>query len=212
MALVNNSQVLANDNWTIIHTTDVAEDTLMPTINLGELLQSSENEKLNLILPISAVLNTDSLAVELLKLIQSKTNKLAVWVDSEHDYKNAYQASSQQLDDLLNATSKKAQKANPLLAQIVEQLQLIVINVPLFANGRAFSLAEHLRLQGFTGDIRLTGHFGRDQLAYYQRSGVSSYVVTDEELKIDGFFDAFNALKSASAGKSVSSLPMFING
>ncbi|WP_434354237.1 DUF934 domain-containing protein [Psychrobacter sp. HD31] len=220
MALVNNQQVIENI-WTILQTDDLAEDNLLPNISLSDLLtRQNTDEPLNILLPISALLNirknsmgNDSLARETLKLIQTKSRKIAVWLDTEHNHANDYPASSQQLDDLLNATSKKAQKLNPLLADIVSELTLIVLNVPLFANGRAFSLAEHLRKQGYSGEIRLTGAFGRDQLPYYHRSGVDTFMVSEEELnKGDGqdeFFAIFNALANAPAGKDVNNLPMF---
>lgn len=206
MALVNNKQVLEGDSWYIVRTDNLSENTLTPTISLSELL--SGREKRDIILPISSVLNTESLAKEMLQLIKKNSGKIAVWVGVEHDHLQSYQSSPQQLDDLLKANSKKGQKTNPLLAEIVSELELIVLDVPAFAYGRAFSLAEHLRLQEFNGEIRLTGEFGRDQLAYYQRSGISTYVVDDAEVT-DDFFNSFSDLKSAPAGKSVNSLPMF---
>lgn len=80
--------------------------------------------------------------------------------------------------------------------------------MPAFADGRGFSLAMHLRQQGYEGEIRMSGDFGRDQLAYLTRSGVDTFVVAEQELKGD-FMSSFDALESAQQGRAASNLPMF---
>ena len=49
--------------------------------------------------------------------------------------------------------------------------QMIRIDFPSFADGRGFTLARHLRQQGFTGRLRARGHVIADQYAMARRSG-----------------------------------------
>lgn len=191
MALVNQQQIIDNDGWSIIKTTELPEDVLMPTISLQTLLANTD--KTNLILPIADVLSNNSLVAETLSLVNEKTGKHGVWVNVNHDYKTPDDANIAQLDALLKADIT---------------VDLVLLYVPAFAYGRAFSLAQHLRLEGYKGEIRLAGDFGCDQLAYYKRSGVNTYLVADEKIASD-FFSAFDNLKTAADGQSVADLPMF---
>lgn len=70
----------------------------------------------------------------------------------------------------------------------VYRFALIVLNVPYFRDGRAFSWARLLRTRlGYQGEIRVTGHVLRDQLAFYMRVGVDSFElprpVTDADIE-----------------------------
>lgn len=190
MALVNQQQII-DDDWSIIKTTELPEDVLMPTISLQTLLTNAQ--KINLVLPICDVLNNNSLVAEALNLVNEKTTKQGVWVNVNYDYKTPDDANIAQLDALLKADIT---------------VDLVLLYVPAFAYGRAFSLAQHLRLEGYKGEIRLAGDFGLDQLAYYNRSGVNTYLVADEKIGSD-FFNAFDDLKTAADGQSVADLPMF---
>lgn len=49
--------------------------------------------------------------------------------------------------------------------------QLIRIDFPSFADGRGFTLARLLRLRGYRGRLRATGHVIADQYAMARRSG-----------------------------------------
>jgi uncharacterized protein (DUF934 family) len=58
----------------------------------------------------------------------------------------------------------------------VYRFALIVLNVPYFRDGRAFSWARLLRTRlGYQGEIRVTGHVLKDQVAFYMRVGVDSF-------------------------------------
>ncbi|MEL7149839.1 MAG: DUF934 domain-containing protein [Pseudomonadota bacterium] len=53
----------------------------------------------------------------------------------------------------------------------LDQIDLIRIAFPSFADGRGFSLAKTLRRSGFTGRLRAKGHVLADQYAMARRSG-----------------------------------------
>jgi|SRR5262245_48596322 len=58
----------------------------------------------------------------------------------------------------------------------VQKLALIVLHVPYFKDGRAFSWARLLRTRlGYQGELRVSGHVLRDQIAFYARVGVDSF-------------------------------------
>jgi uncharacterized protein (DUF934 family) len=58
-------------------------------------------------------------------------------------------------------------------------LQLIVIEFPVLADGRVFSFAKLLRRNGYQGEIRAIGNFVSDQMYYLQRVGVNSFEVPE---------------------------------
>jgi uncharacterized protein (DUF934 family) len=66
------------------------------------------------------------------------------------------------------------------LFDYLDQLQLIVINFPVFTDGRGFSYARNLRDRGYTGELRATGNFIRDQLTYLSRCGFDAFQMADE--------------------------------
>ena len=58
------------------------------------------------------------------------------------------------------------------------ELSVVVLHVPAFRDGRAFSAARLLRTRlGYRNEIRLTGHFLLDQIAFYTRVGVDAFDV-----------------------------------
>ena len=62
------------------------------------------------------------------------------------------------------------------LGDDVQRLSVIVLEFPVFRDGRGFSWARMLRTRmGFTGEIRASGHFLVDQLAHLTRVGVDSF-------------------------------------
>ncbi|MDF1583443.1 MAG: DUF934 domain-containing protein [Methyloprofundus sp.] len=64
----------------------------------------------------------------------------------------------------------------------LQHFQLIELHIPVFTDGRAFTHARLLRSRfGFTGDIRVSGDFMRDQVFYLSRVGVSSFELNDQE-------------------------------
>ncbi len=63
-----------------------------------------------------------------------------------------------------------------LIGADLHKLALIVLHVPYFRDGRAFSWARLLRTRlGYEGEIRVSGHVLRDQVAFYARVGVDSF-------------------------------------
>jgi uncharacterized protein (DUF934 family) len=58
----------------------------------------------------------------------------------------------------------------------LHRLALVVLQVPYFKDGRAFSWARLLRARlGYTGEIRVRGHFLLDQIAFYARVGADAF-------------------------------------
>ena len=61
------------------------------------------------------------------------------------------------------------------------QIALVEIHIPYFKDGRAFSWARLLRSRlQYRGEIRITGHFLPDQIAFFQRVGVDSFVLPEK--------------------------------
>lgn len=66
------------------------------------------------------------------------------------------------------------------LATDIEQLNLIGICFPKFADGRGYSAATLIRQRlGFKGELRAFGDIGRDQLFYLSRVGFDSFLIPE---------------------------------
>ena len=64
------------------------------------------------------------------------------------------------------------------LQPYLSELAVVVLHIPAFRDGRAFSAARLLRTRlGYGKEIRLTGHFLLDQIAFYTRVGVDAFDV-----------------------------------
>jgi uncharacterized protein (DUF934 family) len=62
------------------------------------------------------------------------------------------------------------------LGEDVHRLTLVVLSIPQFRDGRVYSWARLLRTRmNYKGEIRVTGHFLRDQLAFLTRVGVDAF-------------------------------------
>lgn len=196
--------ITAKDTWQALVTHDLPDGIAVKQIHLSELLHKSE--RLDVILPLSDLLTPSGLLKQTLELIATRTSRLGVWADTS--------TTIEQLDQLLASISDSENSdtappnSNNLLASLLTSVDLVVIHTPLFADGRNFSLAKHLRLQGYQGEIRVTGDFGRDQIAYLLRSGVDSFVIANEWLAED-IQSAFSVLPSAYNGNDAGQLPMF---
>lgn len=59
-------------------------------------------------------------------------------------------------------------------------LTAISIEFPGFTDGRGFTLARSLRLLGFAGRLRASGHILPDQYAMARRSGFDEVVISDD--------------------------------
>jgi uncharacterized protein (DUF934 family) len=70
----------------------------------------------------------------------------------------------------------EASETPELIGADVHKIALIVLHVPYFRDGRAFSWARLLRTRlGYKGEIRVSGHVLRDQVAFFARVGVDSF-------------------------------------
>jgi uncharacterized protein (DUF934 family) len=90
----------------------------------------------------------------------------------------------------------------------LQAIPMIVINFPLFMDGRGFSYARELRERGFSGEMRATGNFIRDQLAYLARCGFNAFEMADES-QLDAALsslDDFSEYYQASADQA---LPLY---
>jgi uncharacterized protein (DUF934 family) len=71
-------------------------------------------------------------------------------------------------------TGESPQELQPYLGKFA----VVVLHIPGFRDGRAFSAARLLRTRlGYGGEIRVTGHFLLDQIAFYTRVGVDAFDV-----------------------------------
>jgi uncharacterized protein (DUF934 family) len=81
------------------------------------------------------------------------------------------------------------------IAADLKYFQLIELHIPVFTDGRAFTHARLLRSRfDFTGDIRVSGDFMRDQVFYLSRVGVSSFELNDQDnaLEVIASMDDFS--------------------
>jgi uncharacterized protein (DUF934 family) len=58
-------------------------------------------------------------------------------------------------------------------------LALVVVNFPAFTDGRSYSQARQLRLDGYRGEVRATGNILPDQLQFMLQVGVDSFEVSE---------------------------------
>jgi uncharacterized protein (DUF934 family) len=65
------------------------------------------------------------------------------------------------------------------LTPYMQHLALIILPFPAFADGRAYSLARQLRLDGYQSELRATGNILPDQLQFMLQVGFDSFDVTD---------------------------------
>jgi len=65
------------------------------------------------------------------------------------------------------------------LALYLPRLALIVLDFPVFNDGRSFSIARQLRLDGFAGEIRATGHILPDLLQFMLQVGFDAFDVSE---------------------------------
>jgi uncharacterized protein (DUF934 family) len=74
----------------------------------------------------------------------------------------------------------KSPESPESLGEDVHRLSVIVLEFPVFRDGRAFSWARMLRSRlGYTGEIRASGHFLYDQIAFMKRTGFDAFEVPE---------------------------------
>jgi uncharacterized protein (DUF934 family) len=75
----------------------------------------------------------------------------------------------------------RSEESPEALGEDVQRLQLIVLEFPIFRDGRAFSWARMLRTRlNYRGEIRASGDFLTDQLAFMHRVGIDAFEVPDK--------------------------------
>lgn len=97
----------------------------------------------------------------------------------------------QQQDAILAHPHKKGVMLQPdqhpeIIANDVQQLDMIALDFPAFADGRGYSYAALLRQRfGFTGELRATGDVFKDNLFYLKRCGFNSFAVrADKDIHV----------------------------
>ena len=69
------------------------------------------------------------------------------------------------------------------IAADLPRFPLIVVTIPKYADGRAFSIARLLRERdGYKGEIRATGTYIIDQVPYMMRVGIDAFETSDPVL------------------------------
>ncbi len=66
------------------------------------------------------------------------------------------------------------------LRGFLDQISLIRVPFPSFADGRGYSVARRLRLLGYQGTLRAAGHVLADQYPNARRSGFDDVEISDE--------------------------------
>jgi uncharacterized protein (DUF934 family) len=65
------------------------------------------------------------------------------------------------------------------LAPYFSRLAMVVLEFPAFTDGRSYSLARQLRLDGYRGELRATGNILPDQLQFMLQVGIDSFDVPE---------------------------------
>ena len=88
----------------------------------------------------------------------------------------------------------KSAESPESIGEDVHRLSLVVLEFPVFRDGRAFSWARMLRERmTFAGEIRAAGHFLYDQIAFMHRTGINAFVVP-EHITLDLFHRALSEM------------------
>ncbi len=66
-----------------------------------------------------------------------------------------------------------------VLAPYLSQLSLIALTFPAYTDGRAYSQAKDLRLDGYRGELRAEGNLLLDQFQYMHQVGFDTFAVND---------------------------------
>ncbi|MGA9795800.1 MAG: DUF934 domain-containing protein [Rhizomicrobium sp.] len=74
----------------------------------------------------------------------------------------------------------KSSETPEVLGEDVHRLSVVVLEFPVFRDGRAFSWARMLRTRlKFAGEVRGVGHFLYDQIAHMRRVGFDAFEVPE---------------------------------
>ena len=72
-----------------------------------------------------------------------------------------------------------SEQVEPLAGRL-NQITMIRIDFPSFADGRGFTLAARLRRLGYRGRLRAKGHVISDQYAMARRAGFDEVEISDD--------------------------------
>ncbi|AKG19781.1 hypothetical protein AAX09_05495 [Moraxella bovoculi] len=86
-------------------------------------------------------------------------------------------------------------------------INLFVVYVADFKDGRVFSLVRQLRQLREHAEIIIAGEFGLDQASYFYKSGANAFAVRPE--LVTTLKTTLHDLKTAHAGTASDALPMF---
>ncbi|OOR90694.1 hypothetical protein B0181_04550 [Moraxella caviae] len=114
--------------------------------------------------------------------------------DDFHDTRGVLLTADSTIEDVENITDQAL-------------VNLFVIHVANFVDGRVFSLVRQIRALRAHAEILIAGEFGLDQAAYFYKSGANGFIV--HEPKIDTLKHTLADLKTAHQGTSAAALPMF---
>ena len=88
--------------------------------------------------------------------------------------------------DRINAFSIENTTDVTLLKPWLNSISLIVLDFPLFTDGRAYSQAVEIRRHlGWQGELRAKGHVLRDQLSHMYRCGFNSFAINEDKEPAD---------------------------
>jgi uncharacterized protein (DUF934 family) len=73
-----------------------------------------------------------------------------------------------------------ASDVQPAALPDVSAAELVTVAFPAFSDGRGFTLARHLRAQGYAGRLRAKGHVIADQYAMARRAGFDEVEISDD--------------------------------
>ncbi len=97
-----------------------------------------------------------------------------------------------------------------LLGEDAQGFDVIALNFHSFMDGRLFSAARLLRERfGYTGELRATGNFIRDQLFYLKRCGVNAFAFADAETDLNACLSSLEDFKETYQGSTDQPLPLF---
>jgi uncharacterized protein (DUF934 family) len=95
------------------------------------------------------------------------------------------------------------------LGHDVNELPLIAVHFPKFADGRGYSTAVLLRTRlGYRGELRAIGDVGRDQLFYLARVGFDAFSLPDHR-DPEAALAAFSTFGEVYQGSVTQPLPLF---
>lgn len=95
------------------------------------------------------------------------------------DWTGGFTAQSDAANDVV-ALDLSSDATPESLSSLGASIQMVRIDFPSFADGRGFTLARLLRVNGYTGRLRAKGHVIADQYAMARRSGFDEVEISED--------------------------------